>query len=121
MLSENQANVLKDILDNNENLIIDLAIKNNISDPDASIGVAKFLVGNPENFSSMKPKQKYHYDNAIEPLINDVPCAGPVGEYHSCRGNGFIEEDGLLWAYRGQDMHCQECIGEEDRWFAENP
>lgn len=121
MLNQTQINVLKDIIDNNEYLITDLARKNSVSDPNASVGVAKYLLGNPANFSSMKPKQKYHYENAIKPLVNNVLCEGMIGENHSCRGNGLIDEDNLIFAYRDQDMRCQECIAEGERWFDENP
>lgn len=121
MLSENQIKTLQSIVDDNKELITDLAKANNVSNPNASIGIAEFLVANTDNFSNMSANQKYHYENAIEPLINDVPCEGMIGEYHSCRGTGFIDEENLLWAYRDQDMRCQECIGEKDRWFAQNP
>ena len=121
MLNENQIEILKSIVDDNKELIIDLAKSNNIPNSDASVGVAKFLIADAGNFSKMSKDQKYHYENIIEPLINDVPCEGMIGEYDSCRGTGFIDEENLVWAYRDQDMRCQECIGEKNRWNANNP
>lgn len=121
MLSGKKIEILESIVNDNEELIRDLAQANKVSNPDVSIRVAKFLVADANNFSKMSEKQKYHYENAIEPLINDVPCEGMIGEYDSCRGTGFIYEENLVWAYRDQDMRCQECIGEKNRWNANNP
>lgn len=121
MLNENQIEILKSIVDDNKELIIDLAKANKISNLDASIGVANLLIADSNNFSKMSSNQKYHYENAIEPLINDVPCEGMIGDYSVCVGNGLINEENLVWAYRYQDMRCQACIGEKDHWYNKNP
>lgn len=125
MLNKYKINVLKNILDNNEELIYDLAKENGVTNPDASIGVAQFLVGDLENFSKMSANQKYHYNNAIKPLISNVPCDGMIGMHEdgssSCIGNNFIEEDNLLVAYQINDMRCQQCISTTDAWHANNP
>ncbi|WP_065712754.1 hypothetical protein, partial [Acinetobacter baumannii] len=81
---------------NCEDNLTDLAEVNGIKNTDASICVAKFLVSHPENFTKMSPKQKFHSEIAIEPLINEVCCDGMTGEDGSCLGNGFIVEDSLL-------------------------
>ncbi len=121
MLSEDHTKVLKYIVDNNEEYIMDSAKENGINNPDASVGVAKFLLGGSGNFSEMSVNQKHHYDNAIKPLIIDVPCDGMINEDGSCIGNGSIDEDSLLGAYIGQDMRCQHCVSTKDTWFANNP
>jgi len=121
MLSKDQIKVLEYIVDNNEEYIIESAEENGINNPDDSLGIAKFLLGDPANFSKMSVSQKYHYDNAIKPLIIDVLCEGMIDEEGSCIGNGIIDEDSLLGAYMMQDMRCQHCISTKDAWFANNP
>ncbi|MCH1782892.1 MULTISPECIES: hypothetical protein [Psychrobacter] len=121
MLTEYQTKVLKYIVDNNEEYIVDSARNNGINKPDASVGVAKFLSADSGNFAKMSTSQKHHYDNAIKPLIIDVPCDGMINEDGSCIGNGSIDEDSLLGAYIGQDMRCQHCVSTKDAWFANNP
>ena len=121
MLSTHQINVLQHLVDNCEEYITDLAEENGVKNTDASLGVAKFLVAHPDNFTKMSPNQKFHYETAIEPLINEVCCDGMTGEDGSCLGNGFIDEDSLLGAYLEQDMRCQHCIATTNSWFENNP
>lgn len=124
MLTKNQTNVLKHILDNCEEYIIEIAEENSISNTDATIGVAQFLVANPENFSEMSEKQKFHYEKAIKSLIHNVPCDGMIGDHEdgssSCMGNGLIDEDSLLGAYLEEDMRCQHCRATASSWFENN-
>lgn len=121
MINKGQVEILKTIIEDNEELITDLAKANKISNPDVSVGVAHFLVADNSNFSKMSKSQKYHYDNAIEPLISKVRCSGMNMDYQSCVGNNYIDEADLIWAYRYQDMSCQECKTEKDRWYINNP
>lgn len=125
MLTKNQIIVLQYILDNCEEYIADLSEENGITNTDASIGVAQFLVANPENFSKMSKNQKFHYETAIKPLIDHVSCDGMIGEHEdgssSCIADGFIDEDSLLAAYMAQDMRCQHCIYSTDSWHRNNP
>lgn len=121
MLSTNQTEILKYLVENNEEYIIDSAQNNGISNPVASVGVAKFLIENPINFSQMSSKQKHHYEKAIKPLIINVRCEGMINEEGSCVGNGSIDDDSLLGAYITQDMRCQHCVSQKESWFANNP
>ncbi|HCW3748594.1 TPA: hypothetical protein OXK62_003827 [Acinetobacter baumannii] len=125
MLTKNQINVLQHILDNCEEYITELAEENNITNPDVSVRIAYSLVKNPESFSKMTEKQKFHYEKAIQPLIHNVHCDGMIGEHEdgtsSCIGNGFIDEDSLLGAYLEEDMRCQHCVSTADSWHANNP
>lgn len=124
MLSKNQISVLQHIVDNEEELLIALAEENNLKS-DASIGIAKFLLADEDNFSKMSPDQNFHYERAIKPLINEVHCDGMLGDHEdgssSCIGDGFIDEETLLGAYLEQDMRCQQCVHEADSWHANNP
>lgn len=125
MLSNNQINVLKHIVDNDENLIIELVEEQGISNSLDSVGIARFIIADPKNFSQMSKSQHYHYDNAIKPLIVDVMCDGMIGQHEdgssSCVDSEFIDEDSLLIAYQTDDMRCQQCISTTDSWNHNNP
>ena len=121
MLSQNQIDVLEHIVANEAEFIADLAKNHGIKNPKDSVGIAEFIIGDPENFSQMSEKQIYHYENAIKPLISRVPCEGMIGEQDSCLGDNFIDEDRLLEAYLARDMRCQHCISTKDSWFSNNP
>ena len=125
MLSTNQINVLKHIVDNDESFIIDLAEEQGISNSLDSVGIGRFIIADPKNFSQMSGSQKYHYDNAIKPLIVDVLCDGMIGQHEdgssSCIGNDFIDEETLLLAYQTDDMRCQQCISTTEQWIHNNP
>ena len=64
MLSTHQTTVLQHIIDNCEEYIIELAEENGITNTNASIGVAKFLVAHPDNYTKMSLNQKFHYETA---------------------------------------------------------
>lgn len=124
MLNKYQIAVLDHIVENQEELIIESAKEENV-DENASIGVAKFLLGNPDNFADMSDKQQYHYDKVIKPLVSQVYCDGMIGIYEdgssSCIGTEFIEDEQLLAAYQLEDMRCQQCISSHESWHANNP
>ena len=44
------------------------------SDPEVVKGIALFAADN--GYDALSPKQKYHFDRAIRPLIENVQCAG---------------------------------------------
>jgi hypothetical protein len=109
--------VLQHIVQNEPERIEALANENGL-DPSASVGVAKFLVGNDENVLLLSPNQQYHYDNAIEPLLENVPCNGVFGD-DTCTGNRFIDDESLLGCYLEVNFLCQLCRFESDRIKAE--
>ena len=124
MLNKNQTAVLNYIVENQEELIIESAQEENI-DANASVGVAKFLVGSSDNFAKMSDNQQYHYNQVIKPLISRVSCDGMIGVHEdgssSCIGTDFIEDDQLLGAYQLDDMRCQQCTSTSESWHANNP
>lgn len=125
MLNSIQLAVLEYLLDNNEEIITDFAEDQSVSNPLATVGVGKFLVGTPENFSEMSPAQRYHYNTVIEPLVVNVSCEGMLGMHEdgtsSCQGNGFIADENLLEAYQLNNMCCEECNYTYDAWHRNNP
>lgn len=124
MLNNTQKEVLNYIVNNSPELIEELAEENSLNE-EASIGVAKFLLGDDGNFDQMSQKQRHHFEKTIKPLIENVRCDGMIGDHEdgtsSCIGNEVIDEDSLLQAYECDDMRCQHCIAETNIWHENNP
>lgn len=82
---------------------------------DATIGVAKLLIGNNGKVNELSEKQSYHYDNYIRPLIENVPCDGVFGPddddggHSGCIGSGTVDDEDLEGCYILDEMLCQEC------------
>ncbi len=125
MLTIDQVAVLKHLIENEPEFLESSALEGGVSNPDASIGVAKLLVASSENFQRLSSKQLFHYETVIEPLIHQVCCDGMVGDHEdgssSCVGDGYVDEVSLLRGYLLEDMRCQHCIATADSWFANNP
>lgn len=82
--------VLAYIVDNAVEKIEELAEENRL-DSSASVGVAHFLLGNNGDTEKLSAKQRHHFDNCIQPLIENVVCEGVIGpldEGDTCNGNG---------------------------------
>lgn len=105
--------VLQHIVRNEPGRIEALADANSL-DASASAGVAEFLAGNDGDVSLLSSKQKYHYDNAIEPLVENVSCDGVFGG-DTCTGNGIIDDESLLSCYLEDNFLCQHCRFDSDR------
>lgn len=69
--SEDYASVLKYLLENDENVIIEAAGQANWK---ASLGVARAVVGG-QNPTTLSIDQKRHYDNVLSPLMH-MQCEG---------------------------------------------
>ncbi|MHC8308208.1 hypothetical protein ACYZUC_01120 [Pseudomonas sp. GT1P32] len=103
---------LRHVVENNPELI-----EENVparGNPAAAIGVAKFLVGNNGNVEALSENQRYHYENHIRPLVENVPCSGVFGPEDEdgnggCIGNGRIDDEDLDGCYILDEMLCQEC------------
>ena len=123
-LNSAKLSVLRYLLHNDEELIIEFAQDQGIKNSLATIGVLNYLLADPENFSALSSAQKYHYATAIEPLVTDVPCDGMVGTLEdgssSCRGDTFIDDDSLLRAFQLEDMRCQICVYDKESWYRNN-
>ncbi|MFM5646344.1 hypothetical protein [Aeromonas caviae] len=103
--------VLNYIVENAVEKIEELAEENNL-DCHASVGVANFLLGNDGDVSKLSDKQRYHYENCIQPLIERVPCdgvIGPVEDGDTCSGDGYVDDESLMGCYLEDDFKCQLC------------
>ncbi len=114
--------VLAFIVDSAPEKIEELAGSEKV-DSAASIGVAKALIGNGGNVEALSAKQKFHYENCIAPLIENVACDGVIG-YHedgsdTCSGNGYIDEESLLASYMEDDFKCQLCRYDSEKIASE--
>jgi len=98
---------LKWIVDNKVELIEE-NVAGTKYDPLITVGIAKRLVANSGDLSSLSPSQKYHYEEFIKPLIELVPCEGVLGE-DTCSGNGYIDDESLIGCYEDDEFLCQLC------------
>ena len=60
---------LQEIIDNNVE-ILESSARDNGADENTVVGIAKYAVGN--GFEKLSGNQKYHFDNCIRHLIEDV-------------------------------------------------
>lgn len=83
----------------------------------AAVGVARRLLGINGNVDGLTENQRYHYENYIRPLIENVSCTGifsSEGE-DGCVGGGTIDDEDLEGCYILDEMLCQECQNVQDR------
>lgn len=115
--------VLGFIVDNCPEKIEKLAEENNVKNVDASLRLAELLVRGKIAFEDLTKPQEYHYENAMRPLIENIPCNGVLGiiengdgEYvETCNGNGYVDEESLLISYQEDDFKCQICRFDNER------
>lgn len=109
-------NTLKYLIQNADEIIRESANENNLNE-DNVIGVAQKVVGEG-NVDGLSDKQRYLFDNALLPLIENVPCQGWFDEYDGDDGAHFdcqstIEEQRLIHCYQEENMLCESCEEEE--------
>lgn len=108
--------VLNFLVRNREELIRDSANDHGLSE-DNVWGVAQKVVGE-NSITGLSEKQRYLFDNALLPLIEDVPCQGWYDEFDGDEGSHFdcpstIEEGRLIHCYQEESMLCESCEEEE--------
>lgn len=82
----------------------------------SALGVGRLLIGNGGHLDNLTPKQLYTYETYLQPLMENVPCDGMLGDAESCNGNGVIDEEELLLCYQEDEMRCQICRYDADKW-----
>jgi hypothetical protein len=83
-------------------------------DPSITLGVAKRIIRNDGNIFLLSDKQKFHYENFLKPLLEDVQCEGVFGK-DTCTGNGLIDDESLLISYMDDEFLCQLCRHDRDK------
>lgn len=101
--------ILKFVLENEH-----LHFTDTVPDSDFSkvTGIAKLLIDNEGDLSSLSEKQQY----VIKPLLDavfNVPCHGVFGSNDdgtdTCTGTGLVDEESLMGCYFEDDFKCQFC------------
>ena len=115
--------VLGFIFDNCPEKIEELAEENKVRNVDVSLRLADLLGHGKKTLEELTEAQMYHYEKAMRPLIENVPCEGVLGiienddgEYvDTCNGNGYVDEESLLISYQEGDFKCQTCRLDAER------
>lgn len=99
---------LEEIINNNVEIIEEAANDNN-ADKDVVIGIAKFAVIN--GFDKLSDPQKYHFNNCIRHLIEDVQCPGYNHEFEEVPTEcpNILDEDQLVEYYQNITEYCEQC------------
>ncbi|MDX7923393.1 hypothetical protein SJS82_15820 [Aeromonas media] len=101
-------NALKSIIENNVEILEDSAQQNK-ADKGTIVGIAKFAAAN--GYKELSTYQKYHFDNCIRHLIENVKCSGYNHEYddnpHECPN--ILNDDDLVEYYNEQGKYCESC------------
>lgn len=92
---------LRHLVDNDENRILENIPRNVNSE--ATLGIAKRLIGNGGSVESLTENQQWHYQEFIKPLIEDVACSND-----DC-GQTIDDDQTLLTGYQLDEMICQHC------------
>lgn len=91
--------------------------------PEVSLVIAKILLDNKGDLTSLKGRQSIHYERVIKPLLEDVECVGPIGLIEdedgnfvsSCVNGARVDEDSLLISYQEDDFLCQICRFDQEK------
>ncbi|TOF61768.1 hypothetical protein [Vibrio parahaemolyticus] len=113
--------VLGFLLDNEQ--IIEESADDAGLDASASIGIARKLLASDGDLDELSKNQMYHYQQVLQPLLENVSCDGVLGMIETddgdwvdtCNGDGVVDDESLLISYQEDDFKCQIC-----RYDAEN-
>jgi len=104
-------NALKEIIDNNVEVLKDSA-RGNKANESTIIGIAQYAISN--GYEALSTPQKYHFDNCIRPLIENVKCPGYKHEFeevpHDCPN--ILDDDDLVEYYKLDGKYCESCEGQ---------
>ena len=103
---------LKEINQNSPE-ILNESSRNNKADEAMITGIAAFAAEN--GYQALREKQKYHFDNCIRPLIEDVQCSGYTHEFDDVKRecNNYLDDEELVEYYRLQGKYCESCEAQE--------
>lgn len=101
-------NALKEICTNKTEILEESARDNN-ADENTVVGIAKLAAS--KGYGRLTEKQKFHFDNCIMPLIENVQC---IGYTHECEDgkiicNAILDDDDLVDHYRNNGKYCERC------------
>lgn len=104
---------LKEINANHQELL-EKSAKDNDIDPEATKGIALFVVKN--GYDALSGKQKYIFDTAIRVLIENVSCSGYTHEFEdrSRHCDAILDDENLVDYYRTDSTYCESCQAQAD-------
>ena len=102
---------LKEIINNNHELL-EASARDNSADENTVVGIARFASTN--GYDKLSSNQKFHFDNCIRPLIEDVQCSG---YNHECdefisECPAILDDEDLVEYYQEQGKYCESCEGQ---------
>jgi len=102
---------LKEINANNPEILEQSARDNNTNESTVT-GIALFAANN--GYASLSPSQKYHFDNCIRSLIEDVQCSGYNHEFEEAprECSTILDDDDLVEYYQNDGKYCDSCEGQ---------
>jgi hypothetical protein len=102
---------LKEINTNNPEILEESA-RDNSADESTIVGIAKFAAAN--GYESLSSPQKFHFDNCIRPLIENVSCSGYNHEFEEAPRvcEAILDDDDLVEYYQNDGKYCENCEGQ---------
>ncbi|WP_066018743.1 hypothetical protein [Endozoicomonas atrinae] len=96
------------IIDNNVEMLESSARENKV-DETTIVGIAKYAVSN--GYDKLSIAQKYHFDNCIKPLIEEVQCPGYTHECDEYQRDctNILDDDDLVEYYQNARDYCDSC------------
>ena len=103
---------LKEINQNSPE-ILNESSRNNKADEATITGIAR--VAAEKGYQALSNPQKYHFDNCIRPLIEDVQCSGYTHEFDDVKSecDNYLDDEVLVEYYQLQGKYCESCEAEE--------
>jgi hypothetical protein len=102
---------LKEIMDNHEGILAE-SVKINGGDQTVVWGIASYAVKN--GYEELSSDQKFHFNNCIKHLIENVQCSGYKGEFEeapiSC--GVILDNEDLVEYYQDDGKLCESCEGQ---------
>ncbi|MGY8871622.1 MAG: hypothetical protein ACKVJE_14390 [Pseudomonadales bacterium] len=99
---------LKEIITNNPEILEQSARDNNV-DENTITGIALYAENN--GYDSLTSPQKYHFDNCIRPLIEDVQCSSYTHEFEEVRRECpvILDDRNIVEYYQEDRKYCKSC------------
>jgi hypothetical protein len=99
---------LKEINTNNPE-ILEQSARDNNTDESTIVGIALFAANN--GYEKLTSSQKYHFDNCIRSLIEEVQCSGYNHEFEEnpreC--GATLDDEDLVEYYQQDGKYCESC------------
>lgn len=99
---------LDEIINNNVE-ILESSARDNNADENTIVGIAKYAV--KHGYDKLSGPQKFHFDNCIRPLIENVQCSGYTHEFEEIHQecHNILDDDDLVEYYQQNGKFCDSC------------